>query len=138
MRVQRLRGRAGQAQRLRRLRRTNGLCEMCLKDGRTTEAVVVDHIKPLIQGGSDEDSNTRNLCQPHHLEVTVEQFGFDVARGTRGIGRDGRPTGLEHEWNRASPSRPPGAAGRRPTPGGSKVRPATPRTPRSGTVRTAK
>lgn len=96
--VERLRGRAGQAQRLRRLRRTNGLCEMCLAKGRTTEATRVDHIKPLDHGGSDEDSNTRNLCQPHHLEVTAEQFGHQARAGTRGCDVTGRPVDPAHPW----------------------------------------
>ena len=73
--VERLRGRAGQAQRLRRLKRTDGLCEHCLKAGRPELATEVNHIKPLAHGGSDEDSNTENLCTPCHEKVTAEQFG---------------------------------------------------------------
>ncbi|MDF0489197.1 HNH endonuclease signature motif containing protein [Sphingomonas sp. H39-1-10] len=80
--------------------------------------MVVDHIKPLALGGSDEDRNTRNLCDPHHLEVTAEQFGHAVARGARGVGRDGRPVGRDHEWNRSGHITPSPAAGRRPTPRG--------------------
>lgn len=95
--VERLRGRAGQAQRLRRLQRTNGLCELCSAAGRTTEAVIVDHTKPLALGGSDEDSNTRNLCKPHHDEVTIEQFGL---RPSGACDIDGMPTDPAHPWNR--------------------------------------
>ncbi|MEH3107137.1 MAG: HNH endonuclease [Sphingomonas fennica] len=73
--VERLRGRAGQRQRQHRMNRTNGLCEMCAEEGRTRLATVVDHIQPLALGGSDEDSNTRNLCDAHHAEVTAQQFG---------------------------------------------------------------
>jgi 5-methylcytosine-specific restriction protein A len=58
----RLRGRAAVAQRKRRLQRTNGLCERCLEKGKVRIAKVVDHIKPLAFGGSDEDGNTQNLC----------------------------------------------------------------------------
>jgi 5-methylcytosine-specific restriction protein A len=101
--TQRLRGRAGQAQRLRRLKRTNGLCERCLAAGRTTVATVVDHIKPLAHGGSDEDDNTRNLCDPCHLEVTAEQFGHEVRRGKPGVGADGRPLDRDHPWSAARP-----------------------------------
>lgn len=116
-RVERLRGRAGQARRLRRLKRTNGLCEMCAAEQRTREATVVDHIVPLAKGGSDADSNTRNLCDEHHRQVTAEQFGHQVARGTRGIARSGRPTGLDHAWNRdRCPPAPTDAPRRRPTP----------------------
>ncbi len=88
--VERLRGRAGQRQRKRRLERTNGLCERCDKQGVTRLATVVDHIQPLALGGSDEDRNTRNLCGPCHDEVTGEQFGHRVVQA---VGSDGWPTG---------------------------------------------
>lgn len=97
--IERLRGRAGQAQRARRLARTDGLCERCEAKGRVTLATVVDHVVPLAKGGSDEDDNTRNLCDPCHLEVGVEQFGHQVTREGRGVGRSGRPTSPEHPWN---------------------------------------
>ncbi|WP_172593186.1 HNH endonuclease [Altererythrobacter sp. B11] len=73
---------------------------MCLELGRTTQATRVDHVIPLAHDGPDEDCNTRNLCEPHHLEVTAEQFGHAVPRH-RGVGRDGRPTNPEHAWNLA-------------------------------------
>ena len=120
--TQRLRGRAGQAQRLRRLRRTNGLCERCLAAGRTTVATVVDHIKPLAHGGSDEDGNTRNLCDPCHVEVTAEQFGHQVRRGRPGVGADGRPLDRDHPWSAARPVA--GAAAKR-TPRGVESRAQT-------------
>jgi hypothetical protein len=120
--TQRLRGRAGQAQRLRRLKRTNGLCERCLAAGRTTVAAVVDHIKPLAHGGSDDDDNTRNLCDPCHLEVTAEQFGQQVRRGRPGVGEDGRPLDRDHPWAAARPT--VGAAARR-TPRGVESRAPT-------------
>ena len=83
----RLRGRAAVEQRKRRLKRTNGLCERCLPK-LVRAATVVDHIKPLALGGSDEDGNTRNLCKPCHDEVTAEQFGHRLKQE---IGRDGWP-----------------------------------------------
>lgn len=86
----RLRGRVGQRQRRRRLARTHGLCERCDTRGTTRLATVVDHIRPLALGGSDEDSNTRNLCDPCHDEVTREQFGH---RKVQAIGDDGWPVG---------------------------------------------
>lgn len=87
--AERLRGRAAVAQRKRRLQRTNGLCEDCLKDGMVKAAAEVDHIKPLSLGGSDEDDNTRNLCKPHHDKRTAEQFG---RRAKVTIGADGWST----------------------------------------------
>lgn len=82
--AERLRGRAAVAQRARRLRRTLGLCEDCQAKGRNVPASVVDHIIPLAHGGSDEDENTRNLCDPCHAIRTAEQFGFK-ARVTIGL-----------------------------------------------------
>lgn len=87
-RTPRLRGRKAVEQRKRRLKRTNGLCERCLPN-RVTAATVVDHIKPLAHGGSDDDSNTRNLCGPCHAEVTAEQFGLKAPK--KQIGADGWP-----------------------------------------------
>lgn len=98
--TERLRGRAGQRQRQRRLKRTNGLCEMCLDEGRTELATVVDHVTPLALGGSDEDSNTRNLCDPHHKQVTAEQFGHATKPHLRGCDAAGRPIDPTHPWAR--------------------------------------
>jgi 5-methylcytosine-specific restriction protein A len=95
----RLRGRAGKEQRRRRLARTGGLCERCQSRGRVVVATVVDHIKPLALGGSDEDSNTRNLCDPCHTDVTAEQFGHEA---TVAFGADGLPTDPAHPWRRAA------------------------------------
>ena len=95
--VERLRGRAGQAQRKRRLARTDGLCEICDKKGLTVFAIVVDHIKPLAKGGSDDDSNTRNLCDPCHRDVTAEQFDYQAVGG---CDPNGMPLDPSHPWNR--------------------------------------
>jgi 5-methylcytosine-specific restriction protein A len=92
--VERLRGRAGQRQRAQRLKRTDGLCERCTAAGRTSVATVVDHIVPLALGGSDDDANTRNLCDPCHLEVTAEQFGLTRGPSIVGTDSDGWPTCL--------------------------------------------
>lgn len=85
----RIRGRQGQALRARRLHRTNYLCEDCLREGRSQVAKAVDHIKPLALGGEDIDSNTRNLCDPHHAKRTAEQFGH---KHKVEIGEDGWPS----------------------------------------------
>lgn len=86
--AERLRGRAGQKQRDRRLKRTNYLCEHCLKEGRSIRADVVDHIHPLALGGSDEDLNTQNLCDAHHDRKTRQDFG---QKDKPTIGVDGWP-----------------------------------------------
>ena len=85
----RLRGRAGQKQRERRLQRTNYLCEDCLAQGIIRLANIVDHIIPLAHGGPDTDENTRNLCDEHNLKRTAEQF--DLKSPVPAIGQDGWP-----------------------------------------------
>lgn len=93
-----------------------------MAEGRTREARVVDHIVPLAHGGTDSDENTRNLCDPHHRLVTVEQFGFAASTIARGVDQAGRPTGRDHAWNRRPTAPAPAGPRRRPTPpGGSKV-----------------
>jgi 5-methylcytosine-specific restriction protein A len=85
----RLRGRRGVEQRLRRLRRTHGLCELCHKKGRVEVAVEVDHIIALVNGGEDTDENTQNLCRPCHDEKTRKDLGFKGRRPPTGL--DGWP-----------------------------------------------
>ncbi len=98
--VKRLRGRAGVEQRRRRMERTNWLCEHCTAAGRVREAIVVNHKIPLAHGGSDEDSNTENLCKPCDLVATAKQFEHQAPVEARGIARNGRPTSPDHPWNR--------------------------------------
>lgn len=100
--VERLRGRAGVAQRQRRLERTDGLCEHCLGKGVTRLATVVNHKQPLAHGGSDEDSNTENLCRSCDLIETARVFGHSEPIEAKGIGRNGRPTSPDHPWNRTT------------------------------------
>lgn len=106
MAVERLRGRAGQRQ--RRLARTDRLCERCLKADRSTLATVVNHIVPLDHGGTDDDSNTENLCRDSDQEVTADQFGHDRSRGLGGCDTTGLPSDPNHPWNRAARGCPPG------------------------------
>lgn len=73
--TERLRGRAGQRQRQRRLY-AEPLCRDCKAKGIVRAAVVIDHVIPLAHGGLDTDENCRALCVPHHEERTREQFGF--------------------------------------------------------------
>ncbi len=87
--VVRLRGRAGVAQRLRRLK-AEPICRDCASAGFIREATVPDHIVPLAHGGSDEDSNIRCLCADCHTRRTAEQFG---KCRTVPVGPDGWPIG---------------------------------------------
>lgn len=61
----RKRGRAGQRDRAQVIAE-EPLCRECLKHGRSTATAIVDHIKPLAWGGSDERSNKQGLCVPCH------------------------------------------------------------------------
>ena len=92
----RLRGRRGVAQRLRRLA-AEPMCRDCDAKGILTPSTVPDHIIPLSQGGSDDDGNIRCLCEPCHKIRTAEQFGQRVVHGTD---ENGRPLDPDHPWNR--------------------------------------
>lgn len=61
----RKRGRAGQRDRAQVLAE-EPLCRACLADGKTVASDVVDHIRPLSEGGSDERANKQGLCEPCH------------------------------------------------------------------------
>lgn len=99
----RIRGRAGQQIRLRRLARTDGLCEHCLDEGRPELAIVVNHKVPLAHGGLDVDENTENLCRRHDDIVTAQQFRKAEPIEARGIDASGRPSSPDHPWNRCRP-----------------------------------
>ena len=46
------------------------LCEQCLKEGRTTAATLVHHIKPIEEGGAMYDySNLMSLCSECHNKI---------------------------------------------------------------------
>jgi len=64
--VERVRGWRGVKDRDRIRERDCGLCQECLRQGRTSVGVAVDHKKPLWDCGSDDDSNKELLCQPCH------------------------------------------------------------------------
>jgi 5-methylcytosine-specific restriction protein A len=106
--VERLRGRAGQAQRIRRLK-AEPLCRRCKERGLIVASTVPDHIKPLAQGGTDDDTNIRCLCKACHDEVTAEQFGHRRTVGVDAQGWPIAPIGAENGGNQPFP-------GVRPTP----------------------
>lgn len=45
---------------------SNPLCVECERLGRVTLATQRDHIKPLAEGGTDDDSNVQGLCHDCH------------------------------------------------------------------------
>jgi 5-methylcytosine-specific restriction protein A len=73
---------------------------MCLDEGLTTLATVVNHKIPLALGGHDVDENTENLCARHDEIATAQQFGMQAPIEARGVNADGRPTSPDHPWNR--------------------------------------
>lgn len=74
----RKRGRAGQRDRAAVIAE-EPLCRLCLKDGRTTPTAIVDHIKPLAWGGSDDRSNKQGLCVPCHDTKSEAERAIDRA-----------------------------------------------------------
>jgi len=49
------------------------LCVKHLAAGVTIASVEVDHIVPIEQGGSDDDSNLQGLCHDCHAEKTADE-----------------------------------------------------------------
>lgn len=49
----------------------NPLCEMCKRQGRYTIAAEVHHVKPLSEGGTNDESNLMALCKPCHSAITM-------------------------------------------------------------------
>ena len=76
----RSRGRKGQRERAIVLNE-EPLCRACLVIGRTSPSVVVDHIKPLSEGGSNDRSNKQGLCKPHHDAKSLAERA-EARRGT--------------------------------------------------------
>lgn len=91
--AERLRGRAAVKQRKRRLA-AEPLCRDCREQGIIPPrlATVPDHIVPLAQGGTDDDTNVRCICAEHHKVRTAEQFGHRVKVR---IGENGWPVESE-------------------------------------------
>lgn len=45
------------------------LCEACLGLGRATVATMVHHVKPIVDGGTHDESNLRSLCTSCHEKI---------------------------------------------------------------------
>lgn len=94
----RLRGRQGQARRLR-LWSADPFCAKCDRLTDYPHGFEVDHIVPLHQGGADDDSNLQLLCVHRtgpgrkfgcHEDKTRADLGQAVKRQ---VGGDGWPVG---------------------------------------------
>lgn len=79
--VQRVRGWRGVKDRERIRERDCGLCQECLRQGRTSVGTVVDHKVPLWKGGSDDDSNKELLCQTPCHDAKSAREATERARG---------------------------------------------------------
>lgn len=64
-------GYAWQKLRIIILQRDKYLCQYCLRDGRVTQAQIVDHIKPKAKGGDDRQDNLQSLCRACHDHKTA-------------------------------------------------------------------
>lgn len=71
--LKRTRGSAWMKIRARILRRDNGICQECLRNGRVTKAAQVDHITSLHLGGDDNDANLQSLCKDCHDVKTARE-----------------------------------------------------------------
>ena len=77
------RERNGSSRRWRKIRervleRDGRRCTERLGDGSRcpiTTALEVHHVKPRIEGGSDDESNLTTLCAVHHLKRGCNTFG---------------------------------------------------------------
>lgn len=83
-----LSGRPWRRLRQRILERDKYLCQPCAFDGRVTEATAVDHIQALANGGTDDESNLRAICNECHEAKTAKDTGRRLAQK---VGIDGYP-----------------------------------------------
>ena len=59
-------------------------CRHCAAQGFVTLAVIRDHIKPLAEGGADDDDNVQPLCQACSDAKTRAEARRGRARGVGG------------------------------------------------------
>jgi len=57
------------------------LCRECTAAGLVVAATEVDHILPLVQGGTNDDDNLQSLCRVHHSRKTAREVGFAGSKG---------------------------------------------------------
>ena len=70
--------------------RANPLCVTCKAASHTRLAIEVDHIVPLIHGGSNGIDNLQGLCKACHEDKTASDMGYRAKVTT---GADGWPVG---------------------------------------------
>lgn len=57
----------------KRLFSINPLCVMCQANGVVRAATQRDHIVPLAEGGTEDESNTQGLCVDCHRQKTAQE-----------------------------------------------------------------
>jgi 5-methylcytosine-specific restriction endonuclease McrA len=82
-----------QKDRLRIRERDGYRCRMCK---RVVTVGEVDHIIPVENGGSNDDSNLQLLCSDCHRDKTASDRGYVKKTGSTA---DGMPTSAGHHWN---------------------------------------
>ena len=53
--------------------RANPWCRHCKAQGHLVQAALVDHIKPVAEGGTSEDTNLQPLCRRCHAIKTSKE-----------------------------------------------------------------
>jgi 5-methylcytosine-specific restriction protein A len=71
-----------------RVLRLSPICYLCEAKGQLTIAKEVDHIVPLIKGGTDDEAHLRGVCIDCHQEKTRQDMGW---KDKPDIGIDGWP-----------------------------------------------
>lgn len=71
---------------------------MCEAEGLTTAGEELDHIVPLMWGGSNDDSNLQLLCVTCHKIKTSKELGYDVS--VKGFDANGEPIDPANRWYR--------------------------------------
>jgi len=77
-------------------RKAHPLCADCLKRGLVEKTTQIDHIKPLMSGGTDTDDNVQGLCDDCHARKTRRERTGNPCIGYDDTGRPLEPT---HPWN---------------------------------------
>lgn len=72
--------------RKRIIERDLGLCQECLRQGRTSVGEQVDHITPKAQGGGDNEANLQLLCGACHRTKTARE-----SQGGEGVAKNAFP-----------------------------------------------
>ena len=66
-------GRQWEKIRVHILNRDSYLCLPCLREGRTTPASQVDHIRTKALGGTDDHTNLQSICTACHRAKTAKE-----------------------------------------------------------------